>query len=912
MRTGRWRGVVWTVLAAAVCVVGPIGASGPAWAQQATDLAREVNFDIPAQRLSDALVQYSHQAGIQIVVGEDLGQQSSPAVKGRLSVGEALNALLAASTLRYRVVSSTSIAIQRAESTTRPDRSDLSTPGETAPGPAGVQTPVAAPPSRTPSDADGGSSSRSSPGDGSAAEPEPPEQVVVTGTNIRGASDTAAPSIVFTRADIDRSGAGTLAAFIQTLPQNFSNTAETTIASVAGGAGDNAVNATGVNLRGIGSDATLVLMNGHRVAPGNVDGNFVDLSMIPLSAVERVEIVTDGASAIYGSDAVGGVVNIIMRKDYDGLETRVRAATVTQGNSHEFQASQTAGGHWDGGHGLISYEYYDRTPLSAGDRSFTQSAPLPFTLLPEQLRHSVWGSVNESLSPDVTLFADGSYAHRWTYTDATVVGAFSQYSPATINQYSGTLGARVGISSSTDLEISTGYGASDTRSQAFQAGVPAPTTDMQTRTQIETGEAILRGDLGRLWAGPFRYAVGAQYRHESFDSEDFVANSDFHPSRNTFAGFLEVRVPLIGASDSSPGTRRLELSAADRQEHYSDFGSTNNPTFGLIGHPVESLKVSATVGKSFVAPLLSELNPVPFEVIAFNTSLLPGSAPPSGNVDELVVFGGNPNLKAQTGRTWSLGAEWSPREASGFRARVNYYGIHFSDRITNLQGAGYNVLFALPMASVLGPQVVRPNPSQSLVQQLVSSPGFVNFGANSLTDIAALIDARELNVSRVTTEGLDLSASYRLHAAPGDFDTGIDATYIFNLTNRFTSTTPTVSVVNTLYNPTRVKARVHELFGRGPWSLATFVNYTNAYHNNVTAGPSTPISSWTTVDLTTAYACVACQGWIKNTTMALAVLNVADRAPPYAKNALAYAINYDGANANPLGRYVSLQVTKGW
>jgi iron complex outermembrane recepter protein len=879
----------------------------PAWAQT-MDLARQVDFDIPAQRLSSALVQYSHQAGIQIVVGEDLGEQNAPAVKGRVSIGEALSALLASSPLHYRVVSPTSIAIQRADVSPRPDRSDGAVPASpAAPGAPGAP---AAPLPPGPTSSSGTSEPRAP--DAGTAQAEPAERIVVTGTNIRGAEETAAPSMVFTRADIDRSGAGSVAAFIQKLPQNFSNASEVTIASVVGGANaDNAVNAAGVNLRAVGNDATLVLVNGHRIAPGNVDGNFVDISMIPLGAVERIEIVTDGASAIYGSDAVGGVVNIIMRKDYDGFETRVRGASVTQGSSHEAQVSQTAGGHWDSGHGLISYEYYDRTPLSAADRSFTQSAPRPFTLLPEQLRQGVWGSVNQSVLPNVTLFADGSYGHRWTTTDVTVVGAFSQYSPVRINQYNGTVGAQVDISRSTDLEVSAGYGATDTRSKAFQVGTTAPTTDVAIRSQIETGEAILRGELGQIPAGPFRYAVGAQYRHESFDSEDFVAQSNFHPSRDTAAGFVELRVPLIGARERGSGPRRLELTAADRQEHYSDFGSTNNPTVGLIAHPVASLKLSATAGRSFVAPLLSELNPTPFEVAAFNTSQVPGSAPPGGNVDELAVFGGNPALRAQTARTWTLGAEWSPHESSGPRGRLSYYGIRFKDRITNLQSAGYNVFFALPMASTLGPQIVRPNPPQALVQQLVSSPSFVNFGANSLTDIAALIDARELNLSEVTTHGLDLAASYRLNTGAGDFDTGVDATYIFNLTNRFTSTTPTASVVNTLYNPTRAKVRAHEFYTRGPWSLAAFVNYANSYKNNVTAGSTVPVASWTTVDLTAAYAC-PCQGWLKNLTVSLGIQNVADRAPPYAANALGYAVNYDGANANPLGRYVSLQLAKGW
>ncbi|HEX4597513.1 MAG TPA: TonB-dependent receptor [Burkholderiaceae bacterium] len=903
----RW-GVLRAVVTAGATVVLLLGLPRLACAQS-MDLARQVDFDIPAQRLSDALVQYSHQARIQIVVGEDLGLQTSKAVKGRLGVGDALAALLAGSSLHYRVVSATSIAIQRAESTIRP-----TAPGSSNSAGAGVSSvePVEAPAATLNSASPAGPQSGDQTDARSGAE-RPTEQVVVTGTNIRDAADTAAPSIVFTRADIDQSGAGTLAAFLQTLPQNFSNTSETTIASVAGGANaDNAVNAAGVNLHGMGNDATLVLVNGHRVAPGNIDGNFVDISMIPLAAVDRVEIITDGASAIYGSDAVGGVVNIIMRKDYDGFETRLRGATVTRGSSHEFQAGQTAGTKWDGGNALISYEYYDRTPLSAADRSFTQDAPLPFKLLPQQLRQSVWGSVNESPSSAVTLFADGSYAHRGTYSDATVVGAFSQHSPASIDQYSGTLGARVEISDSTDLEVSGNYGSSDTRLQAFDAGISGATTDQRTRTKIAAAEAIVRGDLGHLPAGSLRYAVGAQYRHESLDAEDFLARSGFQPERDTFAGFLEVRVPLLGADGRSPAAKRLELSAADREEHYSDFGATNNPSVGLIGRPFDNLKLSGTFGRSFVAPQLSELNPVPFEVAAFNTSLVPGSAPPSGNVDELVVFGGNPSLKAQTARTWTFGAEWSPREASGLRARINYYGIRFTDRITNLQSAGYNVFFALPTASVLGPRIVRLNPPQSLVQQLISTPGFFNFGANSLTDIAALIDARELNLSEVDTQGLDLGASYRSRVAAFDTDTGLDATYIIKLTNRFTVSTPTASTVGTLYNPTRVKARVHEIVARGPWSIAAFINYTNSYTNNVTAGHSVPVSSWTTADLTAAYAFGGREGWAKNLAVSLSVINAADRDPPYAANALGYAINYDGANANPLGRYVSLQLTKGW
>jgi len=135
------------------------------------------------------------------------------------------------------------------------------------------------------------------------------------------------------------------------IPQNFNGGAsESTVISVTGGG--NAVNTvagTGVNLRGLGNDSTLVLVNGHRVAPGNLFGNFVDISSIPLYAVERVEVVTDGASAIYGSDAVGGVVNIILGRNLDGAETRARYGRVTNGSTHERKSARQSA--WLG-HGL--------------------------------------------------------------------------------------------------------------------------------------------------------------------------------------------------------------------------------------------------------------------------------------------------------------------------------------------------------------------------------------------------------------------------------------------------------------------------------------------------------------------------------------------------------------------------------
>jgi outer membrane receptor protein involved in Fe transport len=900
------KAILWTAVLTVAATVIPVSAQA---------VADSYHLDIAQQPLDGALKSLAQQTGLQIARFSDSpdgGAVVGP-VSGDLNVRQAMARLLASTGLTYRMVNDRTIAVMTlagaggsggasaAGSPSAP--SAASNPGnsqkEGKTGSSATFQLAQAAPEQAPS----------------AASVNAPElqEVVVTGTHLKDVTETASRLIVFSRAEIDQSGLGSVGAFVQSLPQNFNNVSETTIASVAGGlSSNNAVNAAGVNLHGMGSDATLVLVDGHRVAPGNTDGGFVDVSMIPLSAVERIEILTDGASAIYGADAVGGVINIIMRKDLDGLETRARVGSVTDGASHETQLGQSAGTHWGTGSALMSYEFYDRTPLSAADRPYTASAPLPFSLLPEQLRQSAFASIDQSVGSNISVFGDGLYSHRSTYTDATVVGAFSQHAPTRIDEYSATAGGRWRISATTELELSGGYASSDTDSLAYDLGTPAPTTSTSTRTRLETVDTVLRGPLASAPAGPLQYAVGGQYRHESYDSTDYVAQSVFEPSRNVAAGFAELRVPLVSPAMAIPAVQRLELELADREEHYSDFGSTNNPTFGLIWKPLAALKIRGTYGRSFVAPLLSELNPVPFEVVGFNTALAPGSAPPGGDVNELVVFGGNPDLKAQTARTWTIGADWEPEGGGGPRAHLNYYVIDFTDRITNLQSAGYNVFYALPMASVLGPQIVQPSPAAALVRQLTSAPGFVNFGATSLTDFAAVVDSRELNLSSVDSRGLDFSLSYRLELGALSVEPGIDGTYVFDLTNQFTATTPAVSAVNTLYNPTRLKARGHVVATDGPWNLAAFVNYVSSYKNGVTVQQVEPIASWTTVDLTAGYACAACEGLLKDLSVSLGVINVANRAPPYAANANGFAIDYDGANASPLGRYAFLQLTKHW
>ncbi len=167
-------------------------------------------------------------------------------------------------------------------------------------------------------------------------------RVNVTGSNIKRVdSETAAPIETITREQIQQSGFQTISEVVRSITANNNGTLanEWSFGFPSGGAG--------VSLRGLGSNNTLVLLNGRRLANYGLadDGHysFVDLNQIPFDAVERIEILKDGASAIYGSDAVAGVVNVILRQQYTGFTANASAGTSYKGDGNQYRGAVTYG-----------------------------------------------------------------------------------------------------------------------------------------------------------------------------------------------------------------------------------------------------------------------------------------------------------------------------------------------------------------------------------------------------------------------------------------------------------------------------------------------------------------------------------------------------------------------------------------
>lgn len=195
------------------------------------------------------------------------------------------------------------------------------------------------------------------------------EEIVITGSRIqRAVSDAPSPVTVLTAEDLEFSGLSNVADVLR-------NTTYNSLGSFRERSGTSFGQIALVDLRGLGAGRTAVLINGRRV-PGNpfTGTSAVDVNSIPLSAVERIEILTDSASAVYGADAIGGVINFIMKDDYEGAEISLSTTNPSAEGAEEERAQFTFGAAGDRGKVIASVEYYKRDPIFDGDRDYSKAS----------------------------------------------------------------------------------------------------------------------------------------------------------------------------------------------------------------------------------------------------------------------------------------------------------------------------------------------------------------------------------------------------------------------------------------------------------------------------------------------------------------------------------------------------------
>ncbi|MBB6249224.1 TonB-dependent receptor [Rhodanobacter sp. A1T4] len=840
----------------------------------------DTDIDLPAGTLAAALDALGKQSELRMDYPPALveGKQSR-AVHGRMSWRDALGRLLQGSGLVYRQAGDTRIVIVRvpdsAASAPRSAANDAATTASTA-TPAAAQLAT----------------------------------VTVTGTRIRGGS-TPSPVVSIGSEQIQQEGFSDLGEVIRSVPQNFSGGQNPGVLSGnlagAGNANQNLTGGSSLNLRGLGADATLTLLNGRRMTYGGFT-QAVDISAIPVEAVDRIEIVADGASAIYGSDAVGGVGNVILKRDYDGVTVGSRFGTATQGGMTTREYNATAGTTWSTGGLIATYKDASVDPIYSSQRSYTSQLVDPATLYPGSDLRSGLLSVHQSLGDFAELRLDALSTTRDQLFSYNYKGVVSRATPhTTTTLISPSL--EFWLPGDWSLTLSATSGQSEHHEylvQTITASGAAALTDACYCNTSHSYELGAEGPLFALPGGDARLAAGIGYRDNGFRDVDHVTAADtFRGSEGTRFAYAEFNLPLIGADQPVRGVQRLDVTAAVRGEDYSTFGGVTTPKLGLLYDPNMDFTLKASWGKSFKAPTLFEQNYAQ-NAYLFSPSSFGGVGYPAG-ATVLVLDGGNKQLTPERADTRSVSLAFHPEALRELEAELSWFRIDYRDRviqpIANSSQALNNPIYA--------PFVDTAPTAQVQADVLANAETLYNYvGAPyDPSKVAAIIYTQYANTAQQRIQGVDLSGSYRFQLGQGAL-TLRGATSWLDSSQQTVAGGPAYALSGTLFNPPKISSRVGADWKREGFTASLFANYRSGVTNRIDGIKS---ASFTTFDAALRYAIGPRDDALSGLEFALTLENLLDRDPPlYRVTSPLYVAAYDSTNYSPIGRFVSVSVSKHW
>lgn len=756
----------------------------------------------------------------------------------------------------------------------------------------------------------------------SLAQDEVPEeeQIVVTGSRIRG-TDSASPTTVATRQALRDAGVNDLVGLSRILQQNYTGGQNPGVAGGGDQGGQNNIsNSTTLNLRGLGSDATLTLINGHRVAYDALNQG-VDISAIPLGAVEQIEIVADGASAVYGSDAVGGVVNILLRRDFQGAELSARLGASTDGGNVQQQYSGVTGGRWNSGGFMVAFDTSRTTPITAADRDYTRGLNGEQTLLSRQSQYSAVLAGRQQITGSLTFELDAQYSER----NSTKATAFFATSSPSVNgltnrpevtSYSVTPSLHLDLPGGWTASIETTWGVSRTEILSRNARNNVATLGrLVYQNELTNVEAGAEGPLLTLPGGPVRLAAGAGFRNFLLDINTQSTSSgvtritrDATETRDAQFAYGELSIPIVGAANRMPGIERLHLTAAARYERYDGIGEVTTPRLGLIYEPHRDVTLRLSWGRSFKIPTLNQINTVEQGALLPGNLFAPQPSPalPAGAV-VLLLGGGNPNLQPERAETWSTTFEVRP--IGGLRLGASYFDVDYRGRI------------ASPLADVLSSlgnpaaaAFVRLNPSTADILAIVN--GLPQPPTNStglpfnVNTVVAIVDSRLRNTAREHVRGVDLTADYLIPIGADRLQLTASASYL-DADRQAAASLPVVPRSGVIFTPPNWRARIGANFERRNVQVAAFFNYVGGVEDNRLAFPG-DIEPFPTVDLSARIRTTDQDGPFSGLEVRLSAINVLDHKPDRIGTSDPAAIPYDSTNQSPIGRFVSIAVTKRW
>jgi iron complex outermembrane recepter protein len=734
------------------------------------------------------------------------------------------------------------------------------------------------------------------------------EQITVTGTRIRGGTSPS-PVITIGAEHIREEGFTDLGEVIRSVPQNFSGGQNPEVGPFnIAGAGPSNSNVTGgsaLNLRGLGPDASLTLLNGRRLSYGGAV-QAVDIGAIPVEAVERVEIVADGASAIYGSDAVGGVANVILKQELGGFAAGVRYGGATDGGLSTREYTATAGTGWSTGGLLGAFKKVSVDPIHARQRDYTAHLRDPYTIYPGSDLRSGLVSVYQSLGAVAELRLDALRTERAqdytvhlspTNRQSTVASdTTSQFvSPGVEfhlpNRWTVSVGASWGRDSHVQLNRGVSLATGQLASQSHDC--------LCNRTRVyEVGG---EGPLFAIGPAEARLAVGAGRRTNEFLHYNYLTDAPLIEGEDSsrFA-YAELNLPLLSPGQS--GGRRLEVTAAARGEDYASFGEVVTPRAGLVFGPNGDMTFKASWGRSFKAPTLAQLYRARIGQLSYAGSLVAGYQP---SATVLVSGGGNRDLEPERATTWSASLAFHPQAIPGLDAELTWFDVDYTGRVVE------PVNLARGIAHPSNAEWVNFAPTLQDQQDFIAAASlFLNRTAEPYdpSRVVAIIRTEFVNATRQRVRGLDVSGSYRWDVGGGQLALRGSASRLDS--SQQTSSSAPFDLAGTLFNPPRLTARLGAVWNEGGATASLFANFKDGVRNTI---HDETTGSFTTLDATLRYALDAAGGPWAGLELALTAQNVLNRAPPLHTPVTAFAVPpYDATNYSAVGRFVAVSVSKQW
>lgn len=469
-------------------------------------------------------------------------------------------------------------------------------------------------------------------------------------------------------------------------------------------------------------------------------------------------------------------------------------------------------------------------------------------------------------------------------------------------------------------------------------------------SQVQQFRVSVNGSPFDLPAGPVRIAVGGEdLRTQLAEQVDGSNNSGpastgsqyltYNFARVVNSAYGELELPLIGASMDIPLVHKLDFDVSGRYDHYSDFGTTTNPKFGLDWVVIQGLKLRGSVSRSFVAPPLDVLGNQygAFATAGWNAvtnSILvpvarypqlaqmgiPGCTTASAycNISSLQgiqVTSGNHYMTAQKGKGWTVGADFDPEFLPDLTASVTLWDTQFTGAVTgpNIQ----NVVNIGSMNSLL-----TFYPGGATPAEIAAATAGIPQRTTAPTETDYIFASLNSNWLNLYVQGVDLSLEYTLPTSTaGTFKFGGAATQFLKFDQSYGNgpmfNVLNTSGVNTSFPSIATQARLNVGWARGPVSADLFFNYTGSYRNwsgtsvnpierdaaGNPIGGGDPVKANGTFDVHVGFDFSAVH-W-GDETLSLTVRNLFNKSPPFYNSLL----GYDTYVASPLGRQVTLAFT---